>query len=171
MAQVATTPQVPRLAAPAPARRQVRPRRVRWPVVVAAAILALVAGGGLLVRDLVSERDRAEDLAAVLAASDARDVPLEGTTGRSVRVVWSPSQHASVLVADDLPPAASGHAYELWTFTPSGPVSAGIFDPGPDGQVRARLRLPDAPVEGWGVTVEPIGGRPEPEGELVLKTA
>ena len=171
LAQVATTPQVPRPAAPVPFRRQGRARRAPWPVVVAAAILVLVAGAGLLVRDLVSERDRAQDLAAVLAAGDARDAPLQGTTGGAVRVVWSPSHHASVLVADDLPPAASGHAYELWTFTPSGPVSAGVFDPDPDGKVRARLRLPDAPVEGWGVTVEPIGGRPEPEGELVLRTA
>lgn len=145
------------------------PRRRLAPLLAAAAVLLVVLGGaGLLVRDLAAERDEARELAVVLAAPDARFVPLEGSEGVRLRVVWSPSARGAVVVGSGLEDPGPGRVYELWAIGDDGPRSAGLFEPGPDGRVERRLALPDEPSGGWGVTIEPDGGSPRPTGEILF---
>lgn len=167
LAEVAGTRQQPPAVVDLGAVR--RARRLA-PMLVAAAVLAVVLGAGVVVRDLAAQRDRAEELAAVVTAPDARIVALEGTDGGTVRLVWSPSRSATVLVAADLPPAGRGRIYELWAFAADGPRSAGVFEPGSDGGIRRVLALPGDPVDGWGVTLEPVDGTPQPDGEVVFQS-
>ena len=166
LAEVAATDQLTE------AGRATTPRRrpIVAPLLAAAVVLAVVAVAGLAVRDLAAQRDRAEELVAVLAADDARTAVLEGTEGGAVRVVWSASSAGTVLVGTDLEPTGEGRTYELWTFADDGPRSAGVFEPGADGRVRSHLDLPAEPVSGWGVTIEPVGGTPEPEGDVIYRS-
>lgn len=179
LAEVAGTPQVPGGAATtgapggaAGAGRRPSAEHARWrpaaALAAAAAVLALVLGGGWVVTDLADERDRAQELAAVLAAPDARTATLEGEPGATLRVVWSPEADAAVVVGAGLADPGEGRVYELWALAPDGPRSAGLFEPGDDGIVRRRLDLPAEPAGGWGVTIEPAGGSPQPTGDILF---
>lgn len=175
LGEVATTRQRPPLLtspAPTPWRRTSSPASTpRWRlglVAAAAAVLAVVLGAGVIVRDVVAQRDEARELAAVLAAPDARFVPLDGPEGPTVRVVWSASAGAAVVVGADLPDPGPDRVYELWALADDGPRPAALFDPDADGRVEQRLDLPAEPTGGWGVTVEPDGGSPQPTGEILF---
>lgn len=162
LTEVATTRQ------PSPAVPSMPAQWRRLGLVAAAAVLAVVLGAGVVVRDVVAERNEARELAAVLAAPDARFAPLAGPEGQTVRVVWSPSADAAVLVAAGLPDPGPDRVYELWALADDGPRPAALFEPGPDGRVEQRLDLPAEPTGGWGVTVEPEGGSPQPTGEILF---
>jgi anti-sigma-K factor RskA len=149
--------------------RRSSPARRLAPLLAAAVVLAAVLGVGLTVRDLAAERDQARELAAVLAAPDARFATLDGEQpGPTVRVVWSPSNQAAVLIGADLAEPGPGRTYELWALADDGPHSAGVFDPDTDGRVEQRLALPAEPTGGWGITIEPEGGSPRPTGEILF---
>lgn len=143
-------------------------RRASVFLAVAAALMTVVASTAL-VRNAIQQRDRAEELAQVVTAPDAVIAPLEGELASTLRVVWSPSAQAAVVVAAGLADPGEGRVYELWALPEEGPpVSAGTFTPGSDGYVRAVLELPAEPAGGWGVTNEPVGGSPQPTGEILF---
>ena len=144
-------------------------RRAGLVLAVAAALMAVVASTAL-VRDAVRERDRAQELAEVVTAPDASIVPLEGELASTLRVVWSPSEQAAVVVGAGVADPGEGRVYELWALPEDGPpVSAGTFTPGPGGEVRTVLDLPAEPGAGWGVTNEPTGGSPQPTGDILFQ--
>jgi anti-sigma-K factor RskA len=141
----------------------------------AAAVLVLVVGGASMYRDVADERDRARELAAALAAPDARTVQLERTPaadgdGGVLRVVWSPGADAAVVVGAGLPDPGDGRVYELWAIADDGPQPAGLFTPDDEGRVERVLELTvDEPGGGWGVTIEPEGGSPAPTGDILFQ--
>lgn len=152
-----------------PASRPAVGRRT-LPLAIAAAmvLVAVTAGLAAFVRDVIDDRDAAEDLVAVLASPDARTVVLEGSEGRAdLRVVWSPETTGVVVLGDELPAPPDEQVYELWVLADEGPRSAGQFTPADDGAIRRRLALPAEPADGWGVTLEPAGGSPEPTGDIL----
>jgi anti-sigma-K factor RskA len=165
LAAAASTPQEPRAS---------EPRSGSWSrrlLPAIAAVLALVAlGAGVVARGAIVERDRAEELLAVLAAPDARESVLDasGPLPGSVRVVWSAERGAAVLVGVGLEAPDDDQTYELWVLASDGPRSAGIFRPDPDGRIERRLVLPADPADGWGVTIEPAGGSPQPTGDILF---
>lgn len=164
LARVAATPQEPAIVADRP------PNRPRALPMLAAAVLVLVALGlGVVTQVAIDDRNQAEQLLAVMTATDATVVDLEpsGTEG-TVRVVWSSSEAAAVVVGADLPAVEADQTYELWALSADGPKSAGQFSPGDDGRVERRLALPAEPADGWGVTVEPAGGSPQPTGDIIF---
>lgn len=167
LAQVSVTPQEPprRVATTQPRR----PPRL-FPTLVAAALLLVALGAGVVARNAVVERDQAEEMLSVLAASDAEVVPLESTGSQgTLRVVWSPSSQASVLVGTDLPRPGDDRVYELWVLSAEGPRSAGVFAPASGGEIQRQLALPAEPDAGWGVTIEPAGGSPQPTGDILFQ--
>lgn len=165
LAEVATTSQDPADGAPPTLAGRTARRTV--PVLVAAVALLAVLAMGVVTRNALVERDRASDLLAVLAAPDVELVPLDGTGAGTVRVAWSPTLAASVVVGSDLPEPGDERTYELWVLAEDGPRSAGSFAPDPDGTLERRLDLPADPVDGWGITIEPAGGSPQPTGEIL----
>jgi anti-sigma-K factor RskA len=66
-------------------------------------------------------------------------------------------------------PAPSGKSYQLWLVPSSGaPVSAGLVDANQqNGAVVVRL-APGLAAKAFAVTLEPLGGRPQPTGPMVL---
>lgn len=166
LAEVASTRQL----APPGAGSATPPLRRRAAVLVAAAAaLVAVTGSALLARDAVEERDRAEELASVVAAPDSRIAALEGgEPGAALRVVWSTSAGGAVILGDGLRDPGDDLVYELWALTDDGPVSAGVFEPDEEGVVRSVLELPVQPEGGWGVTVEPDGGSPQPTSDVIF---
>ena len=82
------------------------------------------------------------------------------------RVAWSGAAERAVLLADDLPEAPDGMAYELWLIDESGPVPMNVLDGADGGEIRDAIvidgdggREPTA----WGITLEPAAGSASPD--------
>lgn len=185
-------PVLPLRREPAAAPRRARPAGW-W---AAAAAVALLLGAGVyaasLGRRVEALRGR---LAAVQSEREAlrgelvrRDETLTGLAAPGVRVIdvasperrapsgrmfWNPRNGTWTFFARDLPPVGDGREYQLWLVTPTGPLSAGTFRPGPGGsaQVSARYDLPADSLRAIAVTEEPAGGVPSPTGEVVVTGA
>lgn len=172
MADIAQTRQLsPLLPAAVIDLAERRRRRQRWSggaMAVAAAFIAVVVTTAVVGHD--DQPAYAARLETVLGQDDARFVTL-ATTGvdgadGSVKVAWSDEIDSAVLLADDLPAAPDGKAYELWLIGADGPVPMKVLDQANDGQVRAALDI-DGQPKAWGVTIEPEGGSPAPTGDIL----
>jgi anti-sigma factor RsiW len=154
LAAVEVTRQQPPGAPPGTARRRT------WPLVLAtAATIAVVVALGALLLQADHRADRAEQVAAVVAAPDARTVPIAGEGG-SMRLVVSSAHDSAVLLAEGMAAPPPGKTYALWYQQGGRMVPAGLFEPGADGAVRQRVE--GVPPDVVGVTVEPDGGSDEP---------
>ncbi|MFM9589137.1 anti-sigma factor domain-containing protein [Streptomyces scabiei] len=141
----------------------------RW--ALAACLAAAAALGGTTVwqyqraEEAVDQARRAEhgvdEIAAVLAAPDARSRSGELAAGASGTVVVSRSLDRAVFVASGLPRPSGDKVYQLW-FDDDGTMrSAGLMDPRRrDQTVLMRGALDGA--SGMGVTLEPAGGSKQP---------
>lgn len=116
-------------------------------------------------RDAAAERER--EARELLGAPDARIVHLkgEGAASRaSASLVYDPASGRVLLLADQLPPAPEGKAYQLWYIAGGRPLPGGLFTT--DGEGRAALR-DHAPAGGraaevFAVTLEPASGATTP---------
>lgn len=149
-------------------RHRKRQRWVGGGLAVAAAVVAIVAG--TIVSGRNDQPAYAAELATVLEQDDARFVTLPSTDaaagGGSVKVAWSQEIDAAVLLADGLPAAPDGQAYELWLIGADGPIPMSVLDAAGDGQLREVLDV-DAAPQAWGVTIEPAAGSPAPTGPIL----
>lgn len=136
-----------------------------------AAALVLVVVGGLVVGGGGSGGGDpvALDLSAVLDAPDGRMVALEGQAG-AVMIAWSAERGELMVMADDLPPAPPGKAYELWLIHDEGSLAMGMLDPAPNGVMHHAMSLPARPI-GWGLTLEPASGSPVPTSDILYHAA
>lgn len=73
------------------------------------------------------------------------------------------------IYSGQIAPAPSDKSYQLWLVPSSGvPVDAGLVDPNQqNGAVVVRLS-PGLAAKAFAVTLEPLGGRPQPTGPKVL---
>jgi anti-sigma-K factor RskA len=173
-------------------------RASRWPwaLAAAAAIVAAVTSVGwlsargeisrlqtaladaranatklLAVRDeFERERSRSQRAAGILGASDVTYTALAGVAPAEQargRVYVSPTR-GLLFAAEDLPALPPDRSYQLWTIVGGKPVSHGVFELDTSGA--AQLLADPAPgmAEAYAVTVEPLGGVPEPSGPQVL---
>ncbi|MBI5090595.1 MAG: anti-sigma factor [Actinobacteria bacterium] len=150
--------------------RRRRQRRWTMSAVAAAAVVVAFVAGALVVDRGGNEPGYAAELESVLGQPDGRIVTLAGTDAGEgagmVRVAWSDRLDAAVLLADGLPAAPEGRAYELWLIGADGPVAMGVLDRAGDGQLREVLDV-DAVPDAWGVTIEPASGSPTPTGDVL----
>ena len=167
-----------------------RPRRVFWPAVWAAALAAGIAAitVGLSVSSNYEKRLQAlADEAAALKANIDRErafiallrdpstevVALAGlkpSPEARARMFWN-ERAGGYFVAAGLPVPPSGKTYQLWAIAgKNAPVSAGVF--GVDAKGTGGLHVPQlagvGKVEVFAVTLEPAGGLPAPSGEMYL---
>ena len=176
MALLDATPQLPAEpeveSAAGPAERQARARWASRPItalVGAAAVIGILAGGGVAATTIIqkqAQQEQADMLAAINAAPDAQRVTVD-MDGGSATLVWSGELLASALITDALGPLPAGKVYELWYIGESGPRPAGTFTAG-DGRTWRVLDGQMQPGDLVGVTVEPRGGSDLPTTDPVL---
>ena len=130
---------------------------------LAAAAATVAIALGLWASSLSDALDRERSAVAVLAASDARLIRLNGAAGR---LAVRPTGDAA-MVLNDLPRAPEGKTYEVWVDAGEGPRPAGLFRAGED-RVVVEITERVSPGARVMVTVEPEGGRPVPSGPPVF---
>jgi anti-sigma-K factor RskA len=100
------------------------------------------------------------------------DLAGQGTNMQaSGRIVVNQQERRWVVYVHDLPPLSADKSYQLWFVPKSGnPISATIFNTGPNGTTELEVLLPnDLPeLQAAAVTTEPAGGLPQPRGAFAL---
>ncbi|MEU6994113.1 anti-sigma factor [Streptomyces sp. NPDC046465] len=157
---------------PGPGPGNVRQRSYRLSRWALAACLAAAAGlGGTAVwqhqqaqnaREQAQRTQRqADDVAAVLAAPDARTRTGKLSGGGNATVVVSASRDRAVFLAAELPAPPRGKVYQLWFDDDGSMRPAGLLNPGKSTD----SLLLDGHIDqatGMGITLEPTGGSSEP---------
>lgn len=147
--------------------------RRRWsrlgPMLAAAAVF-VIAGLGLTLLGGGDDRS-VEDL---VAAPDALTTELEdiavGGAGGQVTVVFSAQESKAAVIGVDLAQPEPGLAYALWAVNADGAVApAGLFDV-EDGRVEVVLDVGQQDPDGWGITIEPDSGSPQPTTDILYLT-
>jgi len=175
LARSAATPQTQRSVS----HRTFRRPAVRWQrlVAAAAAVVALCGAGGvgyevahhsaLVGNTRVAAENK--QIAAVLAAPDARLHGATATGGGKVTVVSSHSLNEAVAVLGKLPSPGADHAYQLWVISDGSPRSAGVLAAGSTGATELVSGIRGAQL--IGVTREPAGGSRTPTQPLVAQVS
>jgi anti-sigma factor RsiW len=169
LAEIATVRPLPPLPVQevVPAPVDIRSRRRRFPVglAAAAAMIAVLGGTAVVTQPWEDNQSQREVTAidAVLQAADAERVSLRVGEAEAT-LVRSVSQGRAVIVTKDMPPAPDGKLYELWLQVPTGQMEpAGLM---PDGSDNKFLLEGDATeATAAGITVEPA-----PNGSRVPTT-
>ena len=149
-----------------PRRRRVAPTGFLYGAVAAATLLIV----GLIGFQLGSASPSDDQLVDLLATSDIVVEPLAGDGEAAVSVAWSAGSGEVAVVASGLDRLAGDRVYALWMLDAGGATRSVLFRPDDDGTVRELGELPGRPT-GWGITVEPAGGSPQPTGEILFATA
>ncbi|MFJ5778315.1 anti-sigma factor domain-containing protein [Streptomyces sp. NPDC093094] len=161
--------------APPPSRvRAPRPRPLLMPFATVTAAAALVVAALFAVQadrtegQLAAERDRAREIAHVLAAPDVRTAASRDPGGRSIGVIASASEGRAVVTLSGYGDPPGDRVHQLWLMRPDArPRSLGLFDP--DTPLVADGLDPSS--TSLAVTVEPGGGSPQPTGQPVVQLA
>lgn len=157
---------------PAPATKPAR----RFQVVVPWSLAACLAIGCavLAYRTVSLQRENATLLAsrddwsslrlAVLAPAEP------GTSDVSGRALWDERRGVGVFESGNLPTLAADQVYQLWIFEKDNPapVPSGFFIPAEGNRVELKPQRPVEEVAAVAVSIEVAGGRPQPEGPVVL---
>lgn len=123
--------------------------------------------------ELSRDRERIEKLVGVLAAPDTVTVKLAGTSdaANASGTVKFNAKTGVVLYAADLPELPAGKSYQMWLVPANGaPMSAGLLGPGGHawGNMWTGEVPPNTQPKAFAVTIEPVGGMPQPTGPKVL---
>jgi anti-sigma-K factor RskA len=161
--------------------RQLRAERWTSRLAVAASVILVVAVAGLSfavatltgrVAELDSATREAEDttrqLTELLAAPDVSIATVGGDDGAMGRVVASAARGEAVFVVDGMSAPPDGCTYQLWLIDDQQVTPAGLFEPDSDGRASELLTGDIRGASVVGVTVEPLGGSPQPTTEPVL---
>jgi anti-sigma-K factor RskA len=176
LAAVRTTAQPPHVwgAAPPPRVRERRRAALLVPFATATAAAALVVASLFAVQanrtqdELAAERDRAREIAHVLAAPDARASSGRDARGRTIGVIASVSARGAVVTLSGYDDPPEGRVRQLWLMDQEGrPRSLGLFE-GDTPLVASGLGPASTSLA---VTVEPDGGSPQPTGQPIVQLA
>jgi anti-sigma-K factor RskA len=165
----------------------------KWGAIAASLVIALLLGTVIVLwqrtkameadvtRLTRQARETEQDLARVreenglLTAPDARMTSLTGTDmARNARamIAYDRTTGHAMLVANGLPIAPEGHAYQLW-FIPKGkqPMPGGVFATNAAGHAEMRDMVPPEGRDDatFAVTLERAGGVPAPQGKIYLQ--
>ncbi|MGV9510041.1 anti-sigma factor [Streptomyces tendae] len=177
LSAVRTTAQEPApVRGPVPRRSagQVRPRLLLVPFATVTAAAALVVAALFAVRahqtqdELDTARDRAREIAHVLAAPDARATRAADARGRGVAVVASVSRGRAVVTLSGYGEPPGDRVRQLWLMRPGAePRSLGLFDGDTPLIASGLSRF----ATSLAVTVEPGAGSDRPTTEPVVQLA
>jgi anti-sigma-K factor RskA len=122
---------------------------------------------------LAREREAKE----LISAPEAQIMTLAGTemaTRARAKFVYDRKTGRAMLMADDLPPAPAGKAYQLWFIAEGKPPMPGhVFNTDSAGHAEMSDQLPEEArgATVFAVTLEPSGGVSAPTGAMYLKSA
>ncbi|MFD5034968.1 anti-sigma factor domain-containing protein [Streptomyces sp. NPDC058405] len=141
---------------------------------LAACLAAAAAFGGVAVwqhqeardaqRQAQASQQRAEALATVLAAPDAKITTGKLTDGATGTVVVSRDRDKAAFIASGMPKPPSGKVYQLWYNDGGKMRAAGLMDPA-NGSDAVLMAGPVGAASGMGITVEPVGGSAQPTSD------
>lgn len=181
-----------------PARRTQRPFSPVWAIAASVAFLALALSLMLLwnrysamqqemaqvseklnqaQQELSREREtlvRERAAKELISAPETRITALAGTemaTRARAKFVYDSKTGRAMLMADDLPPAPAGKAYQLWFIAEGKPPMPGhVFNTDAAGHAEMSEQLPEEArgANVFAVTLEPSGGVPAPTGAKYL---
>jgi anti-sigma-K factor RskA len=161
-----------------PAATKAQQRWFAKPVVMlasAAAVIGLIAGGGVLATSLgtsQTQQQQASALAEITKAPDAQQAVSDIAGGGSATLVWSEELLSSAIMVDGLATLPSDKVYELWYIDGSGTARpAGTFSVDDSGETWRVLDGDMAAGDTVGVTVEPAGGSDAPTTTPILAIA
>ncbi len=116
--------------------------------------------------------EQARQVADLITARDTMVVPLSPQPGmpKGTAQVMYNQKMGMLMYEGELEPAPSNKSYQLWLVPAQGnPISAGVFSPGNDKANHFMVKLPEGVTpKAFAVTLEPVGGRPQPTGPKVL---
>jgi len=139
---------------------------------IAAASLAAAAALAVVLvntqHSLDASQARGHQIAAVLAAPDARLVTRSTAAGGTVTVVVSPREAAMVFTSDGLRALPSSQVYELWFLGAAGATRAGLVPTAIAGKTAPVLASGMPAGDTVGVTVEPADGTPQPTTKPIV---
>ena len=123
--------------------------------------------------DFEKERVHVQKLINVLSSPDTITVKLAGTADgtHNTGIVRYDSASGLVVYTADLPALPSDKVYQMWLVPiKGGPISAGTFVPPGPGQSHMFTAevSSNAEPKAFAVTIEPVGGVPQPTGPKVL---
>lgn len=85
------------------------------------------------------------------------------------QLIADPASQSAVLVVTGLPPLEAGRTYQVWLIADA-PVSAGLLTVDANGQgvliVTSTASI--GSFQSLGISVEPVGGSPQPTGDIVV---
>lgn len=137
-----------------------RPWYRRPQLFLAAAVAALVIGGGVAVV-VANSGQHGQAVASCISTATDRKV-LVPADGKGGDVVSSPTCGQVVVTPAGLPALPSGRVYQLWALRGSVPTSVGVMATGADGSVQPLTAKAAAGTTAYAVTVEPTGGSTKP---------
>jgi anti-sigma-K factor RskA len=140
-------------------------------VVLAVTAVVLALHTAAMQRRLTAQDNRDGAITAILGSHDAVVLTAAVTTGGTATVVMSHHARELVFTGNGLVRLPGSRGYELWLAGPTGITGAGMLPPGPGGMfgpmVVGRLAVGDV-LE---VTVEPVGGSPQPTSVPIVRLA
>jgi anti-sigma-K factor RskA len=172
--------------------RRAESRAVRWMLIAATVLLAF--GSGYLLKQnadlarkldaLAKERDsllrelavRGRQIDEILSPQ-TKVIAMVGQESpqANAKVVWDTKAQLWAIYIYDLPAPPSDKDYQLWYVTKnSSKISAAVFRTDSAGRTILKLTLPPDALTGLAataVTLEPIGGSPQPTGKFYLKAS
>ncbi len=156
--RLATSPQPP-------AARRIIPL---WTLAAAAAVFVVIVGALLLTRPAAPTTP--EQLFQQIAARpDALRIPIAAAEGipASGELIASPDGTQAVIRVANLPTLTADQIYQLWLVDDSGVMSGGLLsfpDPQRENFIVLPISKPIQDYAGFGVSLEPAGGSPLPDG-------
>lgn len=175
LAEVRATRQVPPNAPPEHGESTRTAKRApRWMVIVtaAAAVIGLALAGvfGGIALNTQSRLETAQakytPVAELLAAPDAQTVHGRSAIGGGGTVIMSPSLDKMMFMASKLP-SPGNRDYQVWLITDGVPRSAGVLPKAEGGQLVLASGV--SGTTQVAVTLEPVGGSPEPTTDPFLR--
>ena len=154
----------------------------RWiPYVAAACLMILGISGMLQILDLKSQLLASRTDAARMRESNAlrglRLATLEAKAAvtdasyasAEIIIAWDSYQYQGTIAMKNLPEPAAGFGYQLWVLDPSAeaPVSAGVIT----GSGPFAVKPISTQNPGFAISLEPVGGSPEPTGPILFAVA
>ncbi|GAB2594472.1 anti-sigma factor [Microlunatus antarcticus] len=143
-------------------RRSSRRARVLSVLVAAVSVLALALGGAVYSLARQQQAPVAGPSAdnSLLAAPDARIVPMVLANGAQVSFVVSKSQNRALFVGGHLPSPGLGKTYELWTMRDQAVTADNLVPAGTN--VAQWFHGPIQESTGVAVSIEDVGGADRP---------
>ena len=121
-----------------------------------------------------AELTRERAIVAILTGPGSKMTPLVATNsvpGARARLAYDPNGQA-VLVAEGLPAAPAGKAYQLWFIVGSKPLPGQVFNTDPSGHGTMRDHMPSGVDDKaiFAITMENSAGVTSPTGPILLRS-